>query len=97
MHGWVEHMKRSDPHITSLPTPLLGGRTRIRSSQPLDGTLGSIFSGIVEILAVIPETSCESLAMNSHSARPSSSATYKNLILVPVHLNHLEDQHTSTI
>lgn len=91
MLEWVKHMKRSDPHIASLPTPLLGGRTRFRPSQPLDGTLGSIFSGIVEILAIIPETSCESLAMDSHSARPSSSATYKNLSSGREHLNHLDD------
>lgn len=89
MLEWVKHMKRSDPHIVSLPTPLLGGRTRFRSSQPLDGTFGSIFSGIVEILAVIPETSCESLAMDSYSAGPSSSATYKNVSSGPEHLSHL--------
>lgn len=49
-HG-VAYWKRG-----ALPaTPGLGGaRSRGRCAQPVDGALGGILSGIVEILAIIP-------------------------------------------
>lgn len=54
--------------------PVGGWRARVRAVEVVEGHLGCVLLGVVEVLAVIPKPGCDDLARYRHPAGPSSPA-----------------------
>lgn len=53
--------------------PASGGGCLPSGPQPIQGTLGGVFFGIVEVLAIVPISCCKSLTLDCDLAGPSCS------------------------
>lgn len=51
--------------------PGSGGDCLPSSPEPIQGAFGSVFFGVVEVLAIVPVSCCKSLTLNRDLAGPS--------------------------